>query len=190
MNVGVFFGSFNPVHLGHVAIAEFFLEAADLDEVWLSVSPQNPWKEARGLASMPHRVAMTQLAVANNEQIQVMDFEKDLPQPSYTYEALLALANDYPLHTFKLLIGGDNCHLFDQWRNYDKILDRFEVLAYPREVSQVPQALAERLSIIEAPLLHYASTDVREALRAGRDVEGLDPVVLDYIREHKIYSSM
>ena len=129
MNIGVFFGSFNPVHLGHVGIAEAFLHAADLDEIWLSVSPQNPWKEARGLAAMEHRVAMTTIATVHNSQIKVLDFEKDLPQPSYTYEALSALSQRYPQHQFKLLIGGDNYHQFHLWRNYDTILDRFEVLA-------------------------------------------------------------
>lgn len=187
MNIGVFFGSFNPVHLGHVAIAEFFLKAADVDEVWLSVSPQNPWKEARGLAAMKHRVTMTELAVADRRAIKVLDFEKNLEQPSYTYEALLALANDYPQHTIKLLIGGDNCHLFDKWRNYDKILDKFEVLAYPRDASMVPEALAARLKIMEAPLLDFASTNVRTAIKDGQSVEGINPQVLDYIKAHKIY---
>ena len=187
MNVGVFFGSFNPLHMGHLAIARFFLEATSLDEVWFSVSPQNPWKAVQGLAPMPQRVAMAELAVASDAHIRVTDFEKDLPQPSYTYEALLVLAAQYPEHNIKLLIGGDNCHLFDNWRNYDKILERFEVLAYPRNASLVPASLVNKLKIVDAPLLDYASTDIREAIKRGGPVRGVSSEVLAYIEKYKIY---
>jgi len=187
MNIGVFFGSFNPIHLGHIGIAERFLQEDDLDEVWLSVSPHNPLKVKDGLLDTDTRVQMARLAVGENSQIKVVDFEKEMPQPSYTYEALLELQKQYPQHRFILLIGGDNCGLFDKWRNYNLILDDFDVWAYPRNKSDVDLKFAQSMRIIEAPLLDYASTDIRAAIHQGVPSRGLSPRVLKYIADNNLY---
>ena len=153
MNIGVFFGSFNPIHLGHVGIAERFLQEKEIDEVWFSVSPHNPLKEKSELLATNLRLRMTELAVEDNTHFKVLDFEKDMPQPSFTYEALLELQKHYPMHHFTLLIGGDNCGLFDKWRNYDKILRDFTVWAYPRDKSDMSLDFAKEMRVIDAPLL-------------------------------------
>ncbi len=187
MKIGVFFGSFNPIHCAHVSIAERFLNELDVEQVWLSVSPQNPWKEAHGLAAMTHRVKMAQLAVAKQEDIKVVCFEKDLPQPSYTYESLLFLKEKHPEHEFVLLIGGDNCELFDQWRNYDKILQQFEVYAYPRNRTNIKKELAQQMKIIDAPLIDLASTDIRSLIQQKGTIKGVPSLVLAYIEENNLY---
>lgn len=187
MNIGVFFGSFNPIHKGHVAIAEHFLSQSDLDEVWLSVSPQNPWKEAHGLAPMEHRIAMVTIATQHNDSLKVTDFEKDLPQPSFTYKALNTLNKLHREHEITLLIGGDNCELFDKWRNYDKILADFRVLAYPRDASKMIPELASQMTLIKAPLLDMASTDIRQDLEKGTKPKNINQDVFDYILEHDLY---
>lgn len=187
MTIGVFFGSFNPIHLGHVAIAERFLQEKNIDEVWLSVSPHNPLKSEDELLATHLRVEMAEIAVEENERIRITDFEKDLPQPSYTYEALLELKRRYPQHRFILLIGGDNCVLFEKWRNFDKILDEFEVWAYPRDILELRSELSKVMTIIEAPLLDIAATDIRLALEAGKLPRGIDPRVLDFIVKKKLY---
>lgn len=187
MNIGVFFGSFNPIHLGHIGIAERFLQEEGIDEVWLSVSPHNPLKERGSLLATNFRLKMTELAVAGNEQIRVLDFEKNMPQPSFTYEALLELQRQYPEHRFILLIGGDNCGLFDKWRNYDRILNDFTVWAYPRKKSDVSLKFVKEMRIIDAPLLDFASTDIREAIRNKEAPCGLPEKVFAYIEENKLY---
>lgn len=187
MKVGVFFGSFNPIHLGHVAIAERFLQEEDIDEVWLSVSPHNPLKEKSGLLPTHLRVEMAQLAIPTNVNIKVVDFEKNMPQPSYTYEALLELKTQFAEHDFVLLIGGDNCGLFNKWRNYDKIIRDFAVYAYPRDKADVSAEMIDKLNIIEAPLLDYASTDIRHSIAGGMRPQGLNAEVLEYITVNKLY---
>lgn len=188
MTIGVFFGSFNPVHLGHVAIAKRFLQEKEIDEVWLSVSPHNPLKVKGDLLTTYLRVKMTKLAVADSENIKVIDFEKNMPQPSYTYEALQELKQLYPQHQFSLLIGGDNCVLFDKWRNYDKILNEFRVYAYPRDKSEIMSELRDAMTIIDAPLLDFASTNIRHAIKNGKIPKGLDSKVLDFILTEKLYN--
>lgn len=187
MNIGVFFGSFNPIHLGHVAIAERFLGEKGIDELWLSVSPHNPLKEKSGLLNIEHRVQMAKLAFTSYKHIFVSDFEKFMPQPSFTYEALLELQRQHPEHHFILLIGGDNCSLFQKWRNYDKILNDFEVWAYPRDKSDMSNEVIKSMRILDAPLLDYASTNIREKVVDGGTPQGIPVEVLDYIEKNKLY---
>lgn len=186
MKVAVLFGSFNPIHVGHLAIAERFLCEDEIDEVWLSVSPQNPWKEAQGLMAMEHRVAMAEIATQDIDGIKVVDFEKDLPQPSYTYEALSELKKNNTSIDFALLIGGDNCGLFDKWRNYEQIISEFEVWAYPRPGADIKPELANMMKLIEAPLFDISSTEIRSQIAQGQEVNGINKDVLEYIIKHKL----
>ena len=186
MRIGVFFGSFNPIHEGHTAIVKRFIQE-DLDEIWISVSPQNPLKSKNDLLDAEIRVKMVKLATQNIDGVKVTDFEKNLPQPSYTYEALLFLKGKYPDNDFVLLMGGDNCSLFKKWRNSDKILDTFDVFAYPRSKDDIDADLAQRVKIIEAPLLEYASTTIRKDIQERKKPEGLSLEVEKYIEENALY---
>lgn len=187
MKIGVFFGSFNPIHLGHLAIAERFLQEDDLDQVWLSVSPHNPLKAKSTLLETALRSEMAQIATQQLAGIKVTGFEELLPQPSYTYEALLYLQRKYPNDEFVLLIGGDNCGLFDRWANSDKILAEFEVWAYPRSKDDIRMELANSFRIIEAPLLDFASTSIRRAIETGKEPTGLAPKVKQFIEKNNLY---
>ncbi len=187
MTIGVFFGSFNPIHLGHVTIVERFLQEDAMDEVWLSVSPHNPLKEKETLLATNLRVTMAKLATARLERVKVLDFEQEMPQPSYTYEALLELKKLFPKHRFILLIGGDNCELFKQWRNYDKILQEFSVWAYPRNKPSISFSLSTKIKITKASLLPFSSTSIRHALQERKNPEGLNAAVLSFIKNNHLY---
>ncbi len=189
MKIGVFFGSFNPIHKGHTSIVERFLQE-DLDEIWLSVSPHNPLKNKEDLLHVSQRVDMARLATKAMKKVSVTDFEKFLPQPSYTYEALLHLQKEYPNFNFVLLIGGDNCNSFSKWRNADKILNEFQVYAYPRSKEDIDIDLAKQIKVIKAPLLLYASTDIRKDIQKGKRSIGLVPEVAKYIEVNKLYRNI
>ena len=132
IRTGIFGGSFNPVHKGHIALAEQILQLGLLDEIWLMVSPQNPLKENNDLWDDQFRLQLARLAVAGHPNIQVSDFEFGLPRPSYTYCTLRALKKTYPQHSFTLIIGADNWNCFHKWINYDEILKEYPIIVYPR----------------------------------------------------------
>ena len=126
-NIGLFFGSFNPIHLGHLAVAEFFAQNTSSDEVWLVVSPQSPFKEKNILMENHHRLAMVQLAIEDKSNLKACAEEFDLPSPNYTINTLNHLKKKYPEHQFTLLMGQDNMAYFDRWKEHDQILDQFHL---------------------------------------------------------------
>ena len=164
--IGIFGGSFNPIHVGHIALAKSIRQKAGLDEVWLMVSPQNPLKQEADLLSDELRLEMARLAVEGEEGIVASDFEFHLPRPSYTRETLRQLSNAYPDHTFVLLIGGDNWAHFERWRHWQDILWHYDVVVYPRD---------EHPGTIDAQLLPISSTEVRQRVLRGESIEGLVP---------------
>jgi nicotinate-nucleotide adenylyltransferase len=171
MRIGLFGGSFNPIHNGHIAIARAALEQCRFDEVWLMVSPQNPLKQnVSDLLDDQLRLEMAQRALEGEEGVKACDYEFHLPKPSYTWNTLQHLSADYPQHTFLLLIGGDNWAHFTRWRHWKDILRQHEVVVYPRD--QYP-------GTINVPLLPVSSTDIRERIRKGESVEGLVPTAIE-----------
>ena len=193
--IGIFGGSFNPVHLGHTALADYICEQGLVDEVWMMVSPQNPLKQNFELLDEQHRLAMLQLAVAPYPTLQACDFEFHLPRPSYTYHTLQALREAHPDHTFSLIIGEDNWENFHRWYRGEDILRETPIIVYPRSGSEevsVPHQLSNanyQLSILkEPPLLPYSSTEVRNAIAAGEPTtDMLHPDVEAYIKRHGFY---
>lgn len=193
--IGIFGGSFNPVHLGHTALAAYICEQGLVDEVWMMVSPQNPLKQNLELLDEQHRLAMMQLAVAPYPMLKACDFEFHLPRPSYTYHTLQALREAYPDHTFSLIIGEDNWQHFRRWYRGEDILRDTPIIVYPRSGSEEVSAPHQisivnyQLSILkEPPLLPYSSTEVRNAIAAGEPTtEMLHPDVEAYIKRHGFY---
>ena len=171
---GIFGGSFNPIHNGHIALARHLCEAAALDEVWLMVSPQNPLKRQTDLLDDDLRLAMAQKAVANEPHIKASDYEFHLPRPSYTWNTLQALERDFPDRQFVLMIGGDNWQHFLRWDRADDILRRYPIVVYPRRGSDVGSTPAN-VSIVEAALLDISSTDIRRRVREGLLISGMVP---------------
>ena len=167
MRIGIFGGSFNPIHNGHIALAKAILAQCDIDEVWLMVSPQNPLKRhSADLLDDRLRFEMAQKALEGVEGVKASDYEFHLPKPSYTWNTLQHLSSDYPNDTFVLLIGGDNWAHFQRWRNWQEILDHHEVIVYPRE---------DYPGTIEMPLLPISSTEIRERVRRNERIESMVP---------------
>lgn len=165
--IGIFGGSFNPIHQGHIALAQAVLRQCALDEVWLMVSPQNPLKQdSSDLLADDLRLQLAQQALEGVEGIEACDYEFHLPKPSYTWNTLQHLSKDYPDHRFTLLIGGDNWAHFERWRHWKDILRHYDVVVYPRD--QYP-------GTIDVPLLDVSSTEIRRCVRNGESISGLVP---------------
>ena len=190
IRTGIFGGSFNPIHKGHISLAKQLREKAGLDEVWLMVSPQNPLKASADLLDDEIRMQMVRLAVEGEEGIIASDYEMHLPKPSYTWNTLQSLKQDYPDREFVLMIGGDNWQLFDKWYHADEILNNFQVVVYPRsEECGVGSENGHNPMIIQADLIDISSTEIRERIKAGKGINRLVPkAVAEYINKNKLYA--
>ena len=173
--VGLFGGSFNPIHKGHLHLARQLFRLAQLDELWFMVSPQNPLKQQDELLDDGIRLRLVEIALARYSRFKACDYEFHLPKPSYTWNTLQHLAKDYPDYTFILLIGGDNWAHFQRWRHWKDILWHHDVIVYPRDQYQ---------GTIDVPLLPISSTEIRQKVRAGESIEGLVPesILADVIK--------
>ncbi len=173
--VGIFGGSFNPIHTGHIALAKSLCERAGLDEVWFMVSPMNPFKKAAtDLLEDHRRLEMVEKALEHEPQLKACDYEFHLPKPSYTWNTLQAICQDYPDIEFTLLIGGDNWAAFDKWYHHDDILTHHPIVVYPRQgssIGEVPQGV----TIVETPLLNISSTEIRQRIARGESIKGMVP---------------
>ena len=192
MNIGIFSGSFNPIHMGHLMLASYMVEYADLDEVWLLVSPHNPLRERVSPDEDIHRCRMVQHAIENKPRIRFCDIEFSLPQPSYTCNTLDTLSRKYPQHSFSLIIGADNWHIFDRWRNYQEIIDRYNVCIYPRQGYDItPDTLPGNVRYVPAPIIELSSTWIREGIAEGKDMSSFLPDgVFRYIKQNGLYQTL
>ena len=175
MKIGLLFGSFNPIHIGHIAIADYMAEQTDLDQVWLVVSPHNPLKEKKSLTDAKKRFASVKKAIGRNSKIKISDIEFELPQPSYTINTLEVFRKKYPKNKFTLIIGSDNLNLFHKWKNYKKILSDYKIYVYPRisPLKKVAGGIVKNhrnVKIVNAPLIDISSTFIREQMKKGKDV--------------------
>lgn len=176
MKIGLFFGSFNPIHVGHLIIANHMATHTDLDKVWLVVSPQNPLKPKKTLARDHDRLHLVRLGIGDNPKIEASNVEFSLPKPSYTIDTLTFLKEKYPNHTFALIMGGDNIATLHLWKNYEQILANYDIYVYKRPNYDLGAlATHPRVRICEAPLLDISATYVRECLREGKSIRYLVP---------------
>ena len=176
MRTAIFGGSFNPIHRGHIALADFVVQGGWTDEVWLLVSPQNPLKAAAGLLPEQLRLALARQATENYDRIKVSDFEFHLPRPSFTYKTLAALRESHPDRSFQILIGADNWLCFDRWAHHEELLRDYELLVYPRQGYDIHTAsLPPNVRFVPAPLFPFSSTQLREMLLRGEDLSGILP---------------
>ena len=177
MRIGLFGGSFNPIHNAHIALAKTICKEAKLDEVWFMVSPQNPLKQAEDLLGENERYEMVELALASEEKVlKASNYEFHLERPSYTWKTLRALKKDFPQHEFSLIIGGDNWVRFPRWAHSEEILANHNIYIYPREDSDINEALLpENVHLVHTPKINITSTMLREMVRNGKDISAFVP---------------
>ena len=191
MNIGIFSGSFNPIHIGHLILANYIVEYTDIDEVWLLVSPQNPWKmDDTNLLDENIRLEMTRLATERYPKLKASDFEFSLPRPSYTINTLDALKDRYPDHEFSLIIGADNWAGFEGWKNYERIIKDYKIKIYPRldHRISVSTKLKKSVEALDSPIIEISSSFIRDAIAEGKNAQAFLPVeVYEYIKEKGLY---
>jgi nicotinate-nucleotide adenylyltransferase len=189
MKTGLFFGSFNPVHVGHMVIANYMLEFTPLESIWFVVSPQNPLKNKASLLPQHHRLAIVNRAIGDNPGMKASDIEFRLPQPSYTIHTLVHLKEKYPDRHFVLLLGSDNLESFHKWKNYEQILEDYELYVYPRKESKGGELSTHpRVTWVNAPFIEISSTFIRKSIRERKDIRYFIPEqAYTYIREMHFY---
>lgn len=188
MKVGLFFGSFNPIHIGHLVLAEYFATQTDLDEVWLMVSPQNPLKSQNSLADQYARFDWAQRAVGDNPRIKVSQFEFKLPKPSYTIDTLTLLMAHYPKHEWVLIMGQDTVTSLPKWKNYERLLALVQVYVYPRLHNQNEHFTHFNLKTFNAPIVEISATTIRTAISAKQSVRYMIPdSIIDDVKSCQLY---
>lgn len=191
MKVGLFFGSFNPIHIGHLIIAQGALNETDLDQVWFVVSPQNPLKDKKTLLNEYDRLRMVELAIGDNTGLMASNVEFSLPKPSYTIDTLRHLKKHFPAYEFALIMGEDNLESFHKWKDFEHILSENKIYCHPRNTGATP--MRERypqIEIFQLNLLDISATRVREMIASGKSVRYLVPdVVFQYIQKNGLYES-
>lgn len=189
MDVALFFGSFNPVHVGHMIIASYLVENTDVDQLWMVVSPQNPHKEKKSLANDYDRLHLVRLAIGDNDKIRASNIEFDLPKPSYTIDTLTYLDEKYPKYNFHLVMGGDNLASFHKWKNYEQILERHHIYVYQRPSYDLgPLQHHEKIHILDAPLLQISASMIRKMISEKKSIKYyVTEPVLEYLEQSSMY---
>ena len=187
--IGLFFGSFNPIHIGHMVIANWFVEHTDVDEVWFVVSPQNPFKEKKSLLEDYHRLALVKEAIGNDMRFKATDIEFKMPQPSYTIDTLTYLEEKYPGKKLVLIAGSDQLPSFDKWKNPERILELYEMYVYARPGTRASNYEKHpAVKVFHTPRMEISSTFIRKSIAEGKDMQYMLPKrVWKYMREMHFY---
>jgi nicotinate-nucleotide adenylyltransferase len=195
MKTGLYFGSFNPVHIGHMAIANYIYEYSELEEIWFVVSPHNPLKKKSSLLADHHRLHLTELAIGDDHRFRVSDIEFKLPKPSYTIDTLTYLREKHTTHQFALIMGSDNLSTINKWKNAELLIESCKIYVYPRlnkgkEPGPVVKSMLKSadIDIVEAPLIDISGTFIRSAIKEGKDIRHfLPPGIWQYIKDMHFY---
>lgn len=188
--IGILGGSYNPVHLGHLMLASYLVQWNYVDKVWLTLSPRNPLKDARGLIPDLKRLQMLNIATRGLESIETCDIELSMPRPSYTINTLDTLAHRFPTKKFKLVVGSDNWNIFDKWRDSERILEEYGVIVYLRPGYPVANRCIDGLEVVDAPGVNLSSTFIRSAIGRGKDMGIFLPQgVWKYITDNNLYAN-
>ncbi len=189
--VGLYFGTFNPIHIGHLAIANHIVEHTTLEELWLVVTPHNPFKEKKTLLADNHRYQMVQIAVEDYPKLKASNIEFGMPQPNYTVNTLIYLNEKYPDYQFNLIMGEDNLQYFHKWKNYEEILNNYNIYVYPRIYSNKKEAKLinhDKVNKVNAPIMEISSTFIRNAIKNKKNIKPFFPCkVWEYMDEMNFY---
>lgn len=190
-NIGLYFGTFNPIHIGHLIIANHMVENSDLDEIWMVVTPHNPFKKKSTLLDNHHRYEMVYRATEDYDKIAPSDIEFKLPQPNYTVHTLAHISEKYPTYTFSLIMGEDNLKGLHKWKNYETILEHHHVYVYPRISEGIVETQFDqhpKIHRVNAPIVEISSTMIRNAIKEGKNIKPLlSTSVWNYIDEMNFY---
>lgn len=173
MKIGLYFGSFNPIHVGHLIIANHVLNACDIDRIWFVVSPHNPLKETSSLLNENHRLHLVQLAIEQEPNFKASNIEFKLPRPSFTIDTMTHLAEKYPNYEFKIVMGSDSFQNITKWKNYQQLLNQYGVILYNRPNTTIDPSLSNHLEIVDAPLLDISSTYIRNLIKQKKSIRYL-----------------
>ena len=189
--IGLYFGTFNPIHVGHLIIANHMAENSDLDEIWMVVTPQNPFKKKSSLLDNYHRLQLVDLATENYPKIKPSKIEFDLPQPNYTVHTLAHISDKFPTHNFSLIMGEDNLKSFHKWKNYEVILEHHHIYVYPRISEGKIETQFDnhpKIHKIDSPIIQISSTQIRNGIQEGKNIQPmLSNSVWKYIDEMNFY---
>ncbi len=190
MKIGLFFGTYNPIHVGHMVIANYMVEFTDLEKIWIVVTPHNPFKVKKSMLQDYHRLRLVNLAIEDDNRFKASDIEFKLPQPNYTIDTLTYLKESHPDYEFVLIMGADNLHHFHKWKNHEQILADHELYVYPRDsFDELPLKDHKQVKFCDAPIMRISSSFIRKAISEGKDVRHYMPKsVSDYVQEMHFYS--
>ncbi len=175
MKIGLFFGSFNPLHMGHKIIASYMAEFSNLDKVMFVVSPQNPLKNKQSLLDQHHRLMIIRMEIEDNSKLQVSDIEFSMPQPSYTIDTLIRLKEKHPEHQYALIMGSDNLQNFHKWKNYQQILEDYSIYVFPRPGFEIDRVHKNIRIVKDIPYMKISASFIRRSIKEGKDVSYLMP---------------
>lgn len=180
MKVGLYFGSFNPVHAGHLIIANYLLNYTDLQRIWFIVSPQNPFKENTGLLNEYSRLHLLKLATEDDNRIKVLDIEFKLPKPSYTATTLIHIEEKHPANQFGVIMGSDSFHNLHKWKNYEAIINNYPIYVYLRQGFEIKNDIKANITIVNAPIFQISATEIRQLIKEKKSIRYMVP---DKVRE-------
>ena len=188
MIIGLYFGSFNPIHIGHLIVANHILNESSLEKIWFIVSPQNPFKESKSLLNEFDRLHLVRLATQDDARMKCSDIEFNLSKPSYTTETLTFLSEKHPEHTFSIIMGSDSYQNLDKWKNFEAIVSNYSIYVYKRKGHEINKTLSEKSFILNAPMIEISASQIRMNIKSGKSIRYLVPeIVREEIETRKFY---
>lgn len=188
MNIGLYFGSFNPVHVGHLIIASHFANNTNLDQVWFVVSPQNPFKPSSALLNEYHRLHLINIAIEGETKLKASGAEFKLPKPSYTINTIAYLGEKYPTYAFSIIMGSDSFINLNKWKNFEALIERCSFYIYPRPGFEISESFGAKITTVNAPLLDISSTRIRSMIKEKKSIRFLVPdLVKEEIEQNSYY---